>query len=335
LSNYRYRRQANDGADHPYNSALRHRTLISLGSASPKSLRQWLLTDLQGHILARQTIAFCKTPAELTVAIRNNYATILRDAAIPRSRVRGVGITVAGIVDWELGVCRYLAALNWRDVPVSEMIGKALTLPTWVDNDANAVAVGEKFFGRARDYVNSTSIVHWGGGCLSDGMESRHLVMPLRNKSNHTTCTLFELAPSLHHSTFRKYSLGLSSKRIYNRFLLLVAGLGGLLYGLDVAIIGGALPYLEATSKLAGSQLSIMVAAVLLGSVFSTLFAGLLADWMGRKPLMVISCAVFVLSIPEIALSQATVRYSWGVRCRASAWICRGRRATLLRGVCL
>ena len=39
------------------------------------------------------------------------------------------------------------------------------------------------------------------------------------------------------------------SKRSYNRFLLLVAGLGGLLYGVDVGIIGGALPYLEATSR--------------------------------------------------------------------------------------
>ena len=36
----------------------------------------------------------------------------------------------------------------------------------------------------------------------------------------------------------------------YNRFLLLVAGLGGLLYGVDVGIIAGALPYLEATSGL-------------------------------------------------------------------------------------
>src|SRR5579863_9692045 len=90
----------------------------------------------------------------------------------------------------------------------------------------------------------------------------------------------------------------------YNRILLFVAGLGGLLYGIDVGIIGGALPYLEATSKLTGSELSIIVAAVLLGSAFSTLFAGLLSDWLGRKPLMVVSGAIFVVSIPVIALSQ-------------------------------
>ena len=67
------------------------------------------------------------------------------------------------------------------------------------------------------------------------------------------------------------------TKRGYNRFLLLVAGLGGLLYGVDVGIIGGALPYLQATSKLTAGELSTVVAAVLLGSVISTLFAGLLA----------------------------------------------------------
>ena len=63
----------------------------------------------------------------------------------------------------------------------------------------------------------------------------------------------------------------------------LIAGLGGLLYGIDVGIIAGALPYLEATSKLTAQQLSFIVAAVLLGSVISTLFAGMLADLMGRK----------------------------------------------------
>jgi SP family myo-inositol transporter-like MFS transporter 13 len=93
-------------------------------------------------------------------------------------------------------------------------------------------------------------------------------------------------------------------KASYNRFLLLVAGLGGLLYGVDVGIIAGAYPYLEATSGFNRSQLSNVVAAVLLGSVISTLFAGALADWMGRKLLMTLSGVLFVVSIPAIALSH-------------------------------
>src|SRR5712671_1558859 len=96
-----------------------------------------------------------------------------------------------------------------------------------------------------------------------------------------------------------------NDKTGYNRFLLLVAGLGGLLYGVDVGIIAGALPYLEATSRLTAGQLSSVVAAVLLGSVISTLFAGVLADWMGRRLLMTLSGVLFVVSIPVIALSQS------------------------------
>jgi len=90
----------------------------------------------------------------------------------------------------------------------------------------------------------------------------------------------------------------------YNRFLLLVAGLGGLLYGVDVGIIAGALPYLEATSGLNAQQLSFVVAAVLMGTVISTLFAGVLSDRLGRKPVMILSGVLFALSIPVIALSH-------------------------------
>jgi len=42
----------------------------------------------------------------------------------------------------------------------------------------------------------------------------------------------------------------------YNHYLKFVAGLGGLLYGIDVGIIAGALPYLEATSGLNAGQIS-------------------------------------------------------------------------------
>ncbi len=92
------------------------------------------------------------------------------------------------------------------------------------------------------------------------------------------------------------------------RFLLLIAGLGGLLYGIDIGIIAGALPYLEATATsawhLTAQQLSFIVAAVLLGSVFSSLFAGLLADLLGRRTMMFVAGLLFVASIPLIALAS-------------------------------
>ena len=96
----------------------------------------------------------------------------------------------------------------------------------------------------------------------------------------------------------------------YNRLLLLVAGLGGLLYGVDVGIIAGALPYMQDTfhdhgELLKPGQLSQIVAAVLLGSVVSTLFAGLFADLLGRKKMMIVSGVLFVASIPMIALAQS------------------------------
>jgi MFS family permease len=98
------------------------------------------------------------------------------------------------------------------------------------------------------------------------------------------------------------------TKRVWSiRFLLFIAGLGGLLYGIDVGIIAGALPYLEATSHLTAQQLSFVVAAVLLGSVLSTLPAGMLADWMGRKRLMILSGMLFVCSIPTIAMAHGYV----------------------------
>jgi MFS family permease len=90
----------------------------------------------------------------------------------------------------------------------------------------------------------------------------------------------------------------------YNLFLLLIAGLGGLLYGMDFGIVAGALPYLAATSRLTTAELSIIVAAMMLGGVLSTLFAGMLADWMGRKPLMNLCGLIFVVAIPMIALSH-------------------------------
>ena len=113
-------------------------------------------------------------------------------------------------------------------------------------------------------------------------------------------------------STTGSVSADPSAKRGYNLFLLVIAGLGGLLYGMDFGIVAGALPYLKDTFSGTTAQLSIIVAAMMLGSVFSTLFAGMLAEWMGRKRLMNLCGLIFVVAIPMIALSHGYASLFFG-----------------------
>ncbi len=89
----------------------------------------------------------------------------------------------------------------------------------------------------------------------------------------------------------------------YARFLLIMAGLGGLLYGVDVGVIAAALPYIERTSTFNQDQIGWIVGMALWGSLPSSLVAGLLAEWFGRKKMIVVSALLFLISIPIICAS--------------------------------
>ena len=94
-----------------------------------------------------------------------------------------------------------------------------------------------------------------------------------------------------------------ASVKRYALYLMVMAGLGGLLYGIDVGVIAAALPYIEETSTYTPQEISLVVAAVLAGSVLSSLFAGILAELLGRKKVIIISALLFTLSIPVICFS--------------------------------
>lgn len=92
---------------------------------------------------------------------------------------------------------------------------------------------------------------------------------------------------------------------LYNRLLLFISGLGGLLYGIDIGIISPALKYLNMTVDLTEQQASLIVAAVLAGSALSSIVAGALADLFGRKLMMIVSAILFVLSVGVIYVSSS------------------------------
>ena len=81
-------------------------------------------------------------------------------------------------------------------------------------------------------------------------------------------------------------------------FICLVSALGGLLFGYDWVVIGGAKPFYEIyfgiadNPSLQGLAISIAIAGCLLGAMT----AGWLADKCGRKRLLIISAVIFLLS---------------------------------------
>lgn len=117
-----------------------------------------VVCDLDAQIVAsRDTdMSLVGNPAAAILAIEQATLRVLREAAVPQSKVLGVGIGLPGIIDTDRGVCNFSHLLWWRDVDLAGPLRKRLGLPVWVDNDVNTLAVAEKWAGDApdaRDFV--------------------------------------------------------------------------------------------------------------------------------------------------------------------------------------
>jgi MFS transporter, SP family, galactose:H+ symporter len=75
----------------------------------------------------------------------------------------------------------------------------------------------------------------------------------------------------------------------------LTAALAGLLFGLDVGVISGALPFLKQDFKLSIEAEGAVVSALLWGAVIGTLISGMLSSNFGRRKTMLISAVIFVI----------------------------------------
>jgi N-acetylglucosamine repressor len=66
----------------------------------------------------------------------------------------GISVIVPGVIDSVNGVIHYNARLGLKEVPLKAMIEKRFGLPTWLDNDVNAIALAEKNFGAFQEFDN-------------------------------------------------------------------------------------------------------------------------------------------------------------------------------------
>lgn len=84
--------------------------------------------------------------------------------------------------------------------------------------------------------------------------------------------------------------------KIYLGLITLVASLGGLLFGFDVAVISGVLPFIEKQFHLTPLQEGWFVSSALIGCIIGVAFSGGLSDRIGRKKLLFIAAILFLFS---------------------------------------
>ena len=88
-------------------------------------------------------------------------------------RIEGIGVSLPGLVDSSKGRLLYVPYFNWRDLDIGARIAEATGLKVTIDNDANAAALAELWFGRAdvseaRDFIMVFIAEGVGAGIIFD-----------------------------------------------------------------------------------------------------------------------------------------------------------------------
>jgi predicted NBD/HSP70 family sugar kinase len=152
--------------------------LLRLRAAGPIALgvdigtKQTMLatSDLAGRVIDRESF---KTDPDAERTLEK----ILDCAGRLIKRGKGteaIGISVPGLVEPERGNVNFIPQFRWRDWDVAKRLKQETGLPVRIDNDANAAALAELWFGRpeireVRDFVMVLVEEGLGTGLVIDG----------------------------------------------------------------------------------------------------------------------------------------------------------------------
>lgn len=130
------------------------------------------LGTADGRILARRSFA-TEEPKGPEPALAQLFSHAQELLTQHQARPFAVGISCGSPLDPELGVIQAPANLpSWVDVPIVRLVRERLGLPAYLENDANAGALAEWWFGAgrgARNVVFCTFGTGMGAGLILDG----------------------------------------------------------------------------------------------------------------------------------------------------------------------
>jgi len=115
-------------------------------------------------------------PDNIISVIVDSIRSVISDHSISLEKVLGVGIGVPGLVDRDRGVSIFAPNWGWHDVHMKEKIEKIIGIPTYIDNGAKVMALGEKWAGAAQGTSNVIALIigtGLGAGIIVNGKMCR------------------------------------------------------------------------------------------------------------------------------------------------------------------
>jgi len=128
-----------------------------------------VLVDLEINVIAEiKRERYPENSEQVIDCMVDMASEIIEKAEIDKSKIVGVGVGVPGIIDERGRTIRWPQSLGEKDLSVclsiKDTFEKRLNIPTFVENDANAAVLGEKWLGLDRD-VRHMLYMFSGVGC--------------------------------------------------------------------------------------------------------------------------------------------------------------------------
>jgi sugar porter (SP) family MFS transporter len=95
----------------------------------------------------------------------------------------------------------------------------------------------------------------------------------------------------------------------YLRLIVLVAAVGGFLFGYDLSLISGAIVFLKVEFALTPFWFGVVAGSAVLGCPFGPLVGAWMADALGRKPTLLLSTVLFLAASIGCALAGGMVSF--------------------------
>lgn len=148
---------------------LNKNAAFSIGLDFDKDHLTGVLVDLNGVIRQRESLALdFPKPEEAMKLMASISETLIQREKIDKSLVWGVGVGLPGPLVVSKGsvvsnVANPQFFPGWNHVPVTQILGERLKLPIFLENNANASAIGERWYGEGQ-HVKTFFYVFFGAG---------------------------------------------------------------------------------------------------------------------------------------------------------------------------